>query len=350
MDDLIVLYSDIFKKHVIDRAHPESPSRLDQIMEGIEELSNETDKRISIIPPEYIEDEDLLAVHVPNHIEKIKAISDSGGGMVTIDTTLNEHTFDVAKFAAGATKQAVQVVDENKAKISYAVVRPPGHHAETNSAGGFCFFNNIAVAAEWLVVKKGYNKVAIIDIDHHFGNGTSHIFYHRKDILYLSLHAHPMYSYPGTGYPNETGVVEGKGYNINVPLLPGSNNFDWLQSLIFSIDIIQQYQPEILLVSIGYDALEGDPVGMLNLTPNAFTGAGYLLHTLARDVCGGRIACTLEGGYKIDQLKEVSNKFLKGLFGFKPQIISKAEETPISDYTTSMLNQVKKEHRDYWRF
>ena len=334
----------------MDRIHPESPERLDQIMGGIMELQRESDKKISIISPFEAEDDDLLAVHVPDHVDKIKAISDSGGGMITIDTTLNEHTYRTAKLAAGATKQAVQLVDENKAKTSFAVVRPPGHHAETNTAGGFCFFNNIAVAAEWLIGKKGYNKVAIIDIDHHFGNGTSHIFYHRSDVLYLSIHAHPMYSYPGSGYPNEIGVVEGKGYNVNVPLLPGSNSFDWLHSMSFSADIIRQYEPEILLVSVGYDALGGDPVGVLNLTPNAFSGSGFMLHELAKHICDGRIACTLEGGYKIDQLKEVNNKFLKGLLGKKPPIIDKVLETPISEYTVSMLNQVKKEQRNYWNF
>ena len=350
MDELVVLYSDLFKQHVMDRAHPESPERLDQIMEGVRELQNNTEKKISIYTPTEIDDEDLLAVHVPDHVEKIKAISNSGGGMITIDTTLNEHTYDIAKLAAGATKQAAQLVDENKSKTSFAVVRPPGHHAESNTAGGFCFFNNIAVAAEWLVVKKGYNKIAIIDIDHHFGNGTSHIFYHRNDILYLSIHAHPMYSYPGSGYPNEIGVVEGKGFNVNVPLLPGSNSFDWLHSMNFSADIVKQFEPEILLVSVGYDALAGDPVGILNLTPNAFTGAGFLLHELAQHTCDGRIVCTLEGGYKIDQLKEVNNKFLMGLLGKRPSIIDNVLETQISDYTTSMLNQVKKEHRNYWKF
>ena len=350
MDDLIVLYSDLFKQHVMDRAHPESPERLDQIMEGIRELKVDFGKQITINSPEEIEKDDLLAVHVPDHIEKIKAISDAGGGMITIDTTLNEHTYNIAKLAAGATKQAAQLVDENKSKTSFAVVRPPGHHAETNTAGGFCFFNNIAIAAEWLVVNKGYNKIAIIDIDHHFGNGTSHIFYHRNDILYLSIHAHPMYSYPGSGYPNEIGVVEGKGFNVNVPLLPGSNSFDWLHSMNFSADIVKQFEPEILLVSVGYDALAGDPVGILNLTPNAFTGAGFLLHELAQHTCDGRIVCTLEGGYKIDQLKEVNNKFLMGLLGKRPSIVDNVLETQISDYTTSMLNQVKKEHRNYWKF
>ena len=350
MDDLTVLYSDLFKQHVMDRAHPESPERLNQIMEGVRELQKVSEKKINILSPTEIDEDDLLAVHVPDHVEKIKAISDSGGGMITIDTTLNEHTYNIAKLAAGATKQAAQLIDENKSKTSFAVVRPPGHHAETNTAGGFCFFNNIAVAAEWLIVKKGYNRIAIIDIDHHFGNGTSHIFYHRSDVLYLSIHAHPMYSYPGSGFPNEIGVVEGKGFNVNVPLLPGSNSFDWLHSMNFSVDIVKQYEPEILLVSVGYDALGGDPVGVLNLTPNAFTGAGFLLNELAKHTCEGRIVCTLEGGYKIDQLKEVNNKFIKGLLGKRPPIIDNVLDTPMSDHTISMLNQVRKEHKNYWKF
>ncbi|MCG3226531.1 MAG: histone deacetylase [Candidatus Heimdallarchaeota archaeon] len=350
MVDLAVIYSELFHKHEMDRAHPESPDRVDFIMQGIKELQNEVKEQISIHQAETIDDEDILAVHVPDLLSTIQAISGAGGGMITIDTTLNEHTFDLAKLAAGATKQAARLVAENQAKKSFAVVRPPGHHAESNSAGGFCFFNNIAIAAEWLINEKNYKKILIIDIDHHFGNGTSHIFYHRKDVLYVSLHAHPMYAYPGSGYPTEVGIVDGLGYNINIPLLPGTQSLDWLHALQFASGIINQYQPEIILVSAGFDALGGDPVGILNLDSSAFFGAGYLLNELAKDHCDGKICCTLEGGYKKDQLKEVSKKFIKGLLGYKPAIIDKLEDYTATDYTKSILSQVKKAQKVYWEF
>ncbi len=350
MNDLTLVYSDEFKKHVMDRAHPESPERLEHTINAARELLVECKETIEIIKPETIEKEDLLSVHVPDHIAKIEAISKAGGGIITLDTTLNEHTYDIAKLAAGATKLAVKVVDENYSKTSFAVVRPPGHHAETNSAGGFCFFNNIAVAAEWLISRKGYRRVVILDIDHHFGNGTSHIFYHRKDILYVSIHAHPMYSYPGSGYPTEIGIVEGMGYNVNIPLLPGTESIDWLHSLIFASNIIEQFQPEIILVSVGFDALSGDPVGILNLNNNAFFGAGYIINQLANRLCKGKISCTLEGGYKIELLEEVSKKFFKGLLGYKPKIMEKLQEIRISNHTNSMLSQVKRALTDYWEF
>ena len=350
MVDLAVIYSELFKKHEMDRAHPESPDRLDFIMQGVRELQKELTDQISIHQAETIDVEDILAVHVPDLVETIKAISAAGGGMVTVDTTLNEHTFDLAKLSAGATKQAAQLVAEDKAKRSFAVVRPPGHHAESNSAGGFCFFNNIAIAAEWLINKKDYNKIVIIDIDHHFGNGTSHIFYHREDVLYISIHAHPMYSYPGSGYPTEVGIVEGLGYNVNIPLLPGTQSMDWLYALQFAIEIINQYQPEMILVSAGFDALGGDPVGILNIESNAFSGGGYLLNELAKNHCDGKICCTLEGGYKKDELKSVSKKFIKGLLGYKPAIIKKLGEYEATDYTKSILKQVKNAHNEYWKF
>ena len=350
MSDIAFIYSEIFKKHVMDKLHPESPQRLDEIMKAIKELQEEKIYSLSILMPELIDEELLLSVHVSDHIEKIKAISKAGGGMISVDTTLNEHTFFIAKYAAGATKQAAQLVDEGKTKRSFALVRPPGHHAESNSAGGFCYFNNIAVAADWLIQYKEYNKIAIIDIDQHFGNGTSHIFSHRKDVLYVSIHGHPMYTYPGTGFPNEIGLVEGRGYNVNIPLLPGTNTTDWLHALIFSLDIVRQYQPEFILVSVGFDTLEGDPVGVFNLGTSAFAAAGYLLNDTAENLCGGKISCTLEGGYKIDQLKDVSKKFILGLLGNKPDILNKISTIKLSDHAASMLKQVKKYHRDFWKF
>ncbi|MHA1406781.1 MAG: histone deacetylase family protein [Candidatus Heimdallarchaeaceae archaeon] len=350
MKDLVVVYSDIFKQHVMDKAHPESPKRLDKIISGIRNVQSQLSEVIDIVSPEEINDEDLLAVHVPDLIQRVKAISEAGGGMVSIDTTLNKDTYKVARFAAGATKQAAQIVDEGIAQKSFAVIRPPGHHAESNSAGGFCFFNNIAIAAEWLITKRSYRRVAIVDIDHHFGNGTSHIFYHRNDVLYISLHAHPMYSYPGSGYPTEIGIAEGQGYNINIPLLPGTSSLDWLYALTFANNILEQYKPEIILVSVGFDALKGDPVGVLNLSTAAFQGAGFLINAIASKLCEGKICCTLEGGYKIEQLEEVAQRFVKGILGHKNSIIDNVNESRIADHTRSMLNQVYQAHKNYWVF
>jgi len=348
MYDIAFIYSDIFKKHEMDKLHPESPQRLDEIMEAVKKIQQQKQYKITTLVPEVIDEEYLLSVHVSDHIEKIKAISKAGGGMISIDTTLNEHTYFIAKYAAGATKQAAQLVDENKAKRSFALARPPGHHAESNTAGGFCYFNNIAIAAEWLIQYKGYNKIAIIDIDHHFGNGTSHIFYHRKDVLYISLHAHPMYSYPGTGFPHEIGVSEGEGYNVNICLLPGVESIDWLKSLEFALEITRQYKPEIILVSVGFDSLFGDPVGVMNVGTNAFQAAGYLINETAKECCQEKIVCTLEGGYKIEQLKDVSFKFISGLLGEKPKIIYELENTKITNHTANLLSQVKKPLKDIW--
>ena len=350
MIDLAVIYSELFKKHSMDRVHPESPARLDEIIKGVKELQNESKKDIKFYKPQCITEEELVSVHVIDLIRKIKAISEAGGGMITIDTTINPYTYETAKLAAGATKQAAEIVDRGEARRSFAIVRPPGHHAETNSAGGFCYFNNIAIAADWLVNDKGYKRVAIIDIDHHFGNGTSHIFYHRKDVFYFSVHAHPMYSYPGSGYPTEIGVSEGKGYNANLALLPGVASSDWLHSIQFGLDILRQYKPEIILVSVGFDSLGGDPVGIMNIAPNAFWGAGYLLNQFAEEFCDGKIICTLEGGYKINQLKDVSKKFTSGLLGESYVGLNKLMRTVMTEQTKSMIAQTKKALKEYWNF
>ena len=350
MIDLAVVYSELFKKHKMDRVHPESPERLDEIIKGVKELQNEVKKDIKFYKPHYITEEELVSVHVVDLIRKIQAISEAGGGMITIDTTINPYTYDIARLAAGATKQAAEIVDKGEAKRSFAIVRPPGHHAESNSAGGFCYFNNIAIAADWLVNDKGYKKVAIIDIDHHFGNGTSHIFYHRKDVFYLSIHAHPMYSYPGSGYPKEIGISEGKGHNANVALLPGVTSSDWLKSLQFGLDILKQYKPEIILVSVGFDSLGGDPVGIMNIAPNAFWGAGHLINQFAEEFCHGKIICTLEGGYKINQLKDVSKKFILGLMGENLINLNKIIDREMTEQTKSMVAQTKRALNEYWNF
>jgi acetoin utilization deacetylase AcuC-like enzyme len=350
MIDLAVIYSESFKKHKMDRVHPESPARLDEIIKGVKELQYESKKEIKFYKPQYITEKELVSVHVVDLIRKVQAISEAGGGMITIDTTLNPYTYDIARLAAGATKQAAEIVDKGEAKRSFAIVRPPGHHAESNSAGGFCYFNNIAIAANWLVNDKGYKKVAIIDIDHHFGNGTSHIFYHRKDVFYFSVHAHPMYSYPGSGYPTEIGVSEGKGYNANLALLPGVTSSDWLHSLQFGLDILKQYKPEIVLVSVGFDSLGGDPVGIMNIAPNAFWGAGHLINEFAEEFCNGKIICALEGGYKLDQLKDVSKKFILGLMGEKLVVLNKIMSREMTEQTRSMIVQTKKALKEYWNF
>ncbi|MHA1346115.1 MAG: hypothetical protein ACTSO3_06965, partial [Candidatus Heimdallarchaeaceae archaeon] len=145
-------------------------------------------------------------------------------------------------------------------------------------------------------------------------------------------------------------VSEGKGYNANIALLPGVTSSDWLHSLQFGLNILKQYKPEIILVSVGFDSLGGDPVGIMNIAPNAFFGAGYMLNQFAEEFCNGKIVCTLEGGYKINQLKDVSKKFILGLMGENLVGLNKIMSKDMTDQSRSMVNQTKKALSDYWNF
>lgn len=348
MYDLIVIYSERYKDHKMDTLHPECPERLNSILEGVENLKSESSLIIKIDEPELVEEDEILRVHVPDLVYQIKRVSELGGGRVSLNTSMNEHSYTTAKLAVGGTIKATRVVVDGISKTSFALIRPPGHHAEVNSCGGFCFFNNIAIAAEWLISERNIKKIAILDIDQHFGNGTAHIFYHRKDVLYLSLHAHPQYSYPGSGYPSEVGIDEGEGFTVNIPLLPNTENVDWLYALKTALQIVEQYKPEIILVSVGFDALKGDPTGILNITSDAYQAAGYMIHEIAEKLTSGKIVSVLEGGYYLKQLATVTNKYLNGILGEKSFLCDDVQIENITEHTIDMINLVKKAQKDYW--
>ena len=314
MNDLTLVYSDEFKKHVMDRAHPESPERLNQIIKAAKELMGECEEKIEVTDSENIEIDDLLAVHVPDHVDKIRAISDSGGGMITIDTTLNEHTYRTAKLAAGATKQAVQLVDENKTKASFAVVRPPGHHAVPQGAMGFCIFNNIAIAARTLQAEKNLERIAIVDFDVHHGNGTQDSFYDDPNTLFISTHQYP--HYPGTGNIMETGTKEGEGTTINIPLPVGTSDNEFIQ--IYDqiiIPALERYRPQFILVSAGYDAHWDDPLAGLGLSLEGLAWISRKLIETADKYCDGKIVFTLEGGYNLNVLSNGVANSIRALLG-----------------------------------
>lgn len=333
----------------MDPVHPECPERLDKIIEGVNAAKSSYPNNIEIRDAIPIEEKALYYVHVPDLVHTIKSISEAGGGMITLDTMLNEETFNSALYAAGGAKQAVFEAYNRHTK-TFAVVRPPGHHASNNTAGGFCFFNNIAIATTLLLRQTSAERVAIVDLDHHYGNGTAQIFYHRSDVLYTSIHCHPKYSYPFSGYPEEIGVREGKGYNINVPLLPKTETMDWLYSLKFLMEIIRQYEPNVILVSIGFDGLKKDPVGMLSLSLEAFQAASYMLSKLADEVCEGRMASVLEGGYYLELLPRCSEQYVRGmLLGDKPVLLKKLESYEPTSYTQAILNQTKKAIKGKWK-
>ncbi len=348
MYDLVAIYSSKMKKHEMGHNHPESPMRLIQVLKGYNIFSKNANYACNLISAEKADINTIRNVHDIGLINTVKSISLQGGGMISWDNVLNKFTYESALYAAGAAVQSVKVINEGKTKKSFAIVRPPGHHTNGTTVAGFCFFNNMAIGTEWAVNHTRYKKIAIIDIDHHFGNGTSNIFYYRKDVLYFSIHAHPSYSYPGSGYPFEIGSGDGMGYNVNIPVLPNTNTRNWLFAFYNFLPIIEQFNPDLILVSLGFDALKTDPVGMLNLSSVAFQAAGYLIHNLADKLTNGKVATILEGGYDLKKLPECTINYLRGIMGEEPKLLATIDNWGVNNANTPVLKELKKNISSFW--
>lgn len=237
--------------------HPESPQRIQLIYEKLKPLTF-----ISFVSPQRANDNDVLMVHDTSLLNAVK-----NGTFTDPDTPVIPGIYELALLAAGAAKDASEIAQ--KEGSSYALVRPPGHHAIRSKVGGFCYFNNIAVAAKKLI--NNDKRVAILDIDVHHGNGTQDIFLGEKKVLYCSLHQVPLY--PGTGWKSEDNCH-------NFPLPPGTAGTQYVETLARSINVIKQFSPDILAVSLGFDTYEGDPLAQLKLKKEDYKKIGGLIKSL----------------------------------------------------------------------
>jgi acetoin utilization deacetylase AcuC-like enzyme len=287
------VYDDIFLEHDTGSGHPESPERLRAIERAIAPLK---DKLVEIAPFS-VDESELLRVHLCEMIEKVQYCTETLTP-IDSDTICSEHSYDVAKTAVGAGLAAIDAISEGKIERAFCAVRPPGHHATSVRSMGFCLFNNIAVAARY-AQSKGYKKVFIVDFDVHHGNGTQEIFYDDDTVFYFS--SHQTLAYPGTGMENETGTGRGLGYTRNVLLMPDSGDAEIED--IYRNDLpplIKDFQPDIVLVSAGYDIHESDPLAQLYVTTEGIRHiVREILHTV--DV---PYVFFLEGGYHVEALGE----------------------------------------------
>jgi acetoin utilization deacetylase AcuC-like enzyme len=283
-----------YHEHRQTIGHPEKPERLDAVVERLRKEGLWKD----VLTPEPVDLKLLEKVHTPAYIGSVRNF---GEGFMDSDTYVRPQTYSIALLAAGGTVLAACRALET-GKPTFALVRPPGHHAGSYHGGGFCYFNNVAMAAEALLQK--VRRVAIVDIDLHHGNGTQDIFYSRKDVLYISTHQGGIF--PGTGLPEDLGDGEGLGFNICVPLPGGSGDatFGLFTKKILR-PVLVKYRPDAILVSFGGDAHYMDPLGGLSLTSPGYGDLVNELLGLSRELCGGALAFTLEGGYHVGALAEV---------------------------------------------
>lgn len=284
---------DIYLQHHTGAMHPESPERLKAINKAIEPLSASLVLKSPVTATEHI----LEFVHSADHIENIKKVC-AYGGRIDSDTVCSSDSFDAARMAVGAGIVALDGIRSGEFERAFCAVRPPGHHARPTQAMGFCLFNNIAITARY-AQSIGYEKVMIIDFDVHHGNGTQDTFYEDNSVFYLS--SHQAYIFPGTGAVAERGDGKGSGYTANFPVMAGSTDNELLDIYENHMpQLVNNFKPDIILVSAGYDLHESDPLAQLNITTEGIRRIVRLILDSA-DVPS---VFFLEGGYNVNALGE----------------------------------------------
>ncbi len=244
----------------------------------------------------------VRATHDPAYVDRFRRAAERGDGLLdSADNPLSPGTWRSAWAAVSAVLAAADWVMAAAGRRAFAAVRPPGHHAERDTAMGFCYFNNVAVAADYLRDRHGLERVAIFDFDVHHGNGTQHLFEERADVLYASIHQFPFY--PGTGAGGERGWGAGEGTTVNVPLPAGSGDDRYREAIERRIEpAVREFRPQILLISAGFDAWRHDPLGGMAVSRREIAAWGGRLAALADELCEGRMLLALEGGYDLEAL------------------------------------------------
>lgn len=289
-------------------AHVESPARLRAIYDMLhkERLWD----RMVTIKPRLAEMGELTLNHTPSYINMLESM---GAGRLDADTVVSDRSYETALLAVGGSLNLVEAIMEGDISTGLALIRPPGHHAETGIGMGFCLFNNIAIVVRHLQKSYSLKRVAIVDWDLHHGNGSQHSFYSEREVLYMSIHQSPCY--PGTGSLGETGEGEGTGFTVNIPIPSGVGDRGYVKAFkeLF-IPTMTTYKPDIILVSAGFDSHRLDPLGGMEVSAEGFGEMTSLLLDIADELCGGKIAFFLEGGYSLDGLaqsvKEVALRML----------------------------------------
>ena len=309
------LYDERYLHHYTGVGHPEVPERLEAVYRGIEEAG--LLPRLTRITAGKSEVRWAGLVHSSDYISRFKdACAIGETEFQHPDNQISFESYEIALLAVSGILDTIKMVMEGKLDNAFCAVRPPGHHAEIDQAMGFCYFNNVAIAARYLQYIWGIPRVGIVDFDVHHGNGTQHIFEDDPEVFYYSIHEHPTFAYPGTGREFEKGRGAGFGYTLNSPVLPGQGDEDYRlmieQELIPAFD---QYEPEVILVSAGFDAHIDDDMSNINLSTEGFSWLMKKLVDLADRHARGRIISILEGGYNLDRLPELVKNHVEILLG-----------------------------------
>ena len=304
-----LIISDTYQNHNTGEGHPEKIDRVTSVIENFKKINN---KQLIWKKPSSFDSSLLVKTHSLDYINFVdQSFPTNGFTFLDGDTIVSPGSKDATKDAVGSIISAIDGVQNKEFKNAFCAVRPPGHHAEKNKAMGFCIYNNVAVGANYLIEKYKYTKVAIIDFDVHHGNGTQNIFHDNEKVLYLSTHQYPYY--PGSGTESE----KGKFNNIfNIPLEAGTNSEQYLNAYESILNKINQFKPEFILFSAGFDAHKDDPLAQLYLQTEDFYTLTKRTLELSKKHCAGKVVSILEGGYDLQALQDSTVRHVDALIEF----------------------------------
>lgn len=338
-----------YLEHMMDPGHPESPERLRVIYHMLEE--KEMKALSEMVTPRAATREELEMNHTPSYIDLVASTAGKPYYRLDMDTSTCAKSYEAALWAAGGYLELIKAVMEGKLKNGFALVRPPGHHAEKDRAMGFCLFNNVAIGAYYAIKNFFLQKILIVDWDVHHGNGTQNSFYEDPRVLYFSTHRYGFF-YPGTGAATEVGKGKGEGFNVNVPFSTGAGDADYgniFEKILKPIAL--EYQPQLILVSAGFDLHYDDPLGGMEVTEKGFSRMVQILMEIADATSQGKLAITLEGGYNVSGQSRSVKEVLKELAQASPLDKKELLEKEGANYPRieRFINQLKEIQRRYWK-
>ena len=344
MKKLSVVTNDLFLAHQNPPGHPECPERLAGIL-GSLETSGLMEKTIPIDTRPATEEEITLA-HSKPYFEMVRNTSGVEFSQLDEDTSACGVSFDAALAGSGGLICSVNSILSGKIDTAFVLARPPGHHAEHDRAMGFCLFNHVCIAAAHLLANCGLKRVLIIDWDVHHGNGTQHIFYDSCEVLYFSVHQFPFY--PGTGSLKELGYRDGLGYTVNVPCPSMLGDEDYLRIFTEILGpVAEQYSPEFILVSAGFDAYHVDPLGGMLVTREGFSRLTRFVMRLAEKHCRGNIAFLLEGGYNTAEMGPIMLSVIEEILDLKSSDTGFDPKRTTCEHTVTETRRI---YSKYWNF
>ena len=300
-----IITSLTYQNHITGPGHPERIDRIKVINEALKRLDN----KILWFQPKPFDQTIIEKVHNKKYLDNVSlSFPKNGIKFLDSDTIISPGSKQAILDAVGSIIMGIDQVISGKFKNTFCSVRPPGHHAESNKAMGFCIYNNVAVGAAYLLHRYKYKKVAIVDYDVHHGNGTQEIFYNNPNVLYISTHQYPFY--PGTGSSNEKGS---SGNILNIPLDSGTKSDVYLNSFEHVLKKLKNFKPEFILLSSGFDAHGDDPLAQVNLKSKDFYEITKRILNVANDICDGKVVSILEGGYNLNALAESAYEHVRAL-------------------------------------